>query len=157
MYRKTARKMKEEPGGTVRLSIFNPAGYGAVDERRMRRLVRHVLASEEAPLKEVHIIIVDDGYMTGLNSEFLSKHGSTNVIAFDLGDVSEIYVSCDQVREADDLYYFVVHGLLHLAGHEHEGTRAEKNMHDTCMKYLEQGRADRPGRKHTSDRKRGRE
>ena len=120
----------------MRLKIFNPAGCPAIDTRRIRTIVAHVLRSEKTVLNDIHIIIVDDAYMTGLNKEFFSIDRPTNVISFDLDDVKEIYVSCTQVRDSDDLYYFIVHGLLHVLGYTHDSTEQEKTMDRKCAAYV---------------------
>ncbi len=127
---------KRKSGITVRLKVFNPAGYRSADEQRIRNIVRHVLLEEKAHCRDLHIIIVDDAYITGLNREFFDKRGPTNVISFDLGDICEVYVSCGRLRDSDDLYYYIVHGLLHLAGYAHDAPQQEKIMHERCIKYL---------------------
>jgi rRNA maturation RNase YbeY len=125
---------------TTRVKIFNPAGYRAVDTRRIRTLIRHILRSEQKVLQDLHVIIVDDAYMTRLNNEFFSRKGPTNVIAFDLDDISEIYVSSDQVRDKDDLYYYVAHGLMHLIGYVHDNARQTKSMNAACANYVQEVR-----------------
>jgi probable rRNA maturation factor len=95
-----------------------------------------MLVSEKTMLRDLHVIIVDDVYITRLNSEFFSRNRPTNVISFDLDDVREIYVSCDQARDDDDLYYFIAHGLMHLIGYTHDDPRQEKIMNDKCTNYL---------------------
>ncbi len=127
---------KHRPGRTFRLKVFNPGGYRSVNEQRIRTLVRHVQLGEKADFGDLHVIIVDDAYITDLNKEFFKKRGPTNVISFDLGDVGEVYVSCGRLRDSDDLYYYIVHGLLHLAGYVHDSPLQEKTMHETCLKYL---------------------
>lgn len=127
---------KRKPGRAVRLKVFNPAEYRSVNKQRIRTLVRRVLLEEKANLGDLHIIIVDDAYITDLNKEFFKKRGPTNVISFDLGDVSEIYVSCGRLRDGSDLYYYIVHGLLHLVGFVHDSPQQEKIMHERCLKYL---------------------
>jgi ssRNA-specific RNase YbeY (16S rRNA maturation enzyme) len=119
------------------LKVFNPAGYGSVNKQRIQTLVRQVLLMEEADLGDLHVIIVDDAYIADLNKEFFKKRGPTNVISFDLGTVSEVYVSCGRLRDSDDLYYYIVHGLLHLAGFAHDSPQQEKFMHEKCVKYLQ--------------------
>ncbi|UCC11118.1 MAG: rRNA maturation RNase YbeY [candidate division WOR-3 bacterium] len=127
---------KRKSGRYVRLKVFNPAGYRSVNKQRIRTLVRNVLLGEKAHFGDLHVIIVDDAYITDLNKEFFKKRGPTNVISFDLGDVGEVYVSCGRLRDSDDLYYYIVHGLLHLVGYVHDSPQQEKVMHEKCMKYL---------------------
>jgi len=126
---------------TVGVKIFNPAGYRTVDKHRIRTLIRHILRSEKKAFKDIHVIVVDDAYITRLNSEFFARNRPTNVIAFDLEDVSEIYVSSDQVRDAEDLYYYIAHGLMHLIGYVHDDPRQTKIMNAACAAYVREVRA----------------
>jgi len=95
--------------------------------------------------KRVHVILVGDRYIADLNRRYRDVDGPTDVLAFDLGvsehadDVEgEVYVSLDRAREqaeeleipmAEEGVRLIVHGLLHLAGHDHEkGGKAEAQM-----------------------------
>ncbi|UCD19916.1 MAG: rRNA maturation RNase YbeY [candidate division WOR-3 bacterium] len=103
---------------------------------KIERMVRRVLDEEDRKLKTVNIIVADDGYLRDLNRDFLNQDRSTNVISFDLDDVAEIYVSRDHADSEYDLYYYIIHGLLHLLGYDHRNAREEKVMHEKCVKYL---------------------
>lgn len=124
----------------VGVKIFNPAGYRPVDKHRIRTLIRHILLAEKKILKDIHVIVVDDAYITRLNSEYFARSHPTNVIAFDLEEVSEIYISSDQVRDAEDLYYYIAHGLMHLIGYVHDDPRQTKIMNAACAKYVQEVR-----------------
>ena len=96
--------------------------------------------------KKIHVILVNDEYITDLNRRYRHVEGSTDVLAFDLGSSErsdgeaegEIYVSLDRAqRQAMDLNIpmaeesvrLIVHGLLHLSGYDHEkGGEAKKRM-----------------------------
>jgi len=78
------------------------------------------------------LLLADDIAVAELNRRFRFKDGPTNVLSFvgaepgSLGDIAIAYDTC--VREAaeksialaDYLSHLIVHGLLHLAGHDHE-------------------------------------
>ncbi|UCF70419.1 MAG: rRNA maturation RNase YbeY [candidate division WOR-3 bacterium] len=104
---------------------------------KIERLVRRVLDEEGRKLRAVNIIVTDDAYLKDLNRTFLNRDRSTNVISFDLDDVSEIYVSRERADNEYDLYYYIIHGLLHLLGYDHRNVREEKVMHEKCVKYLQ--------------------
>ena len=88
----------------------------------------------------VTVSLTDDDTVADLNQRFRSKSGPTNVLSFPapdtalpfLGDVILAYGVC--AREAaeqdkslaDHLSHLVVHGVLHLRGHDHmEDAEAE--------------------------------
>lgn len=73
---------------------------------------------------EVEVAIVDDPTIGRVHGEYLNDASVTDVITFDHG---EILVSWDTARreaierglpELRELLLYVVHGLLHLAGHD---------------------------------------
>jgi probable rRNA maturation factor len=111
-----------------------------VDRGRLERLATHVLDAREVPHElELSVTCVDVARITGLNEAHLGGHGATDVLAFPidapdqvvdgipglLGDV----VLCPEVaaRQAPDhgrtasgeLDLLLVHGILHLLGHDH--------------------------------------
>jgi rRNA maturation RNase YbeY len=87
---------------------------------------------------ELSILLVDDRRMTELNTAFRDKNKPTNVLSFPMaGDeewpgpqlLGDIVISLDTAaREAeaagiplvDHLTVLLVHGLVHLLGHDHE-------------------------------------
>ena len=80
----------------------------------------------------VEVAIVDDAESRRLNRDFLGRDRPTNVISFgsgEAGELGQLAVNIDFARrEAAEtghghLYlvgYYMIHGLLHLAGYDHE-------------------------------------
>ncbi len=83
----------------------------------------------------VQLVLIDDDYMSDLNTIYRSKEGTTDVLSFDLGTIpgqhssGEVYISLPQAqRQAAalcvpplvELARLLVHGLLHLAGWVHD-------------------------------------
>ena len=78
--------------------------------------------------------------MSQLNYRYLRHHGPTDVISFGLGRagrrggvVGDIYICADIAREnarvqgvgaGEELLRLVVHGTLHVLGHDHPGGRS---------------------------------
>ncbi|MBA3999524.1 rRNA maturation RNase YbeY [Brevundimonas sp.] len=91
-------------------------------------------AEQAAPPGDVVILLTDDETVRDLNARFRGKDRPTNVLSFPapdnarphLGDIVLAYGVCAvEAREqgkpfADHLSHLVIHGVLHLMGHDHE-------------------------------------
>lgn len=80
----------------------------------------------------VDVVLVDDPTLADLHARFLGDPTPTDVMSFDLGEdgggpAGELYVSVDRaravagargVRIARELALYLVHGTLHLCGHD---------------------------------------
>lgn len=98
-------------------------------------IIRRVLKEEKYELQRLNVIIERDSYLRKLNKMFFGKNRPTNVISFDMEEVSEIYISYDKVKNPEDLYYYIVHGLLHIIGYNHRNEKEEKKMKNKCLRY----------------------
>ncbi|MBI5431582.1 MAG: rRNA maturation RNase YbeY [Planctomycetes bacterium] len=88
------------------------------------------------------VVFVSDLELARLHAEWLDDPTVTDVITFDLGDepggpVGELFVSVDRARaiaaerggsEARELALYVVHGVLHLCGHDDHADGARRRM-----------------------------
>ena len=88
--------------------------------------------------RELSLSFVDDEEMREINGQYRGKDATTNVLSFAMDDgdssfvsplLGDVIISCDTaVREADDrgvtldqrYSQLLVHGILHLAGYDHE-------------------------------------
>jgi probable rRNA maturation factor len=123
----------------MRISIYAIAGQATVKKDVIRRMVRRALKAEGKQLNTINIIIADDAYLKNLNEIYFNKKRPTSVISFDLDEVSEIYISRDRAKHVDELYYYIMHGLLHLIGYDHCNKRESVKMQKKCMGYLVDG------------------
>jgi probable rRNA maturation factor len=113
-----------------------------LDRAALRRDVRKILALLGGGERELSLLFVDDEGIRKINRDYLRRDRPTNVIAFslaegDFGDVNpgvlgDVVVSVETaVREAraagiaieDAILYLILHGVLHLAGYDHEGPK----------------------------------
>jgi probable rRNA maturation factor len=113
-----------------------------LDRAGLRRDVRKILELLGTGQQELSLMIVDDEGIRTINRDYLRRDRPTNVIAFsltegDFGDVNpavlgDVVVSVETAaREAraaripveDALLYLIIHGILHLAGYDHEGPK----------------------------------
>ena len=99
----------------------------------LRHIVETVLQAEGAEEGAISVVLCDRTSHRKLHLEHLDKDYATDVLAFDLGSKGnlegEIYVDLDTARERheefdstfeEEVARYVIHGTLHLLGHDHE-------------------------------------
>ena len=124
---------------------------------RLEPVVEHACSRFGLP-GPVHVIITTDNRMQQLNSEFRNKEETTDVLSFDLGGddllspeeeerpaQAEIYISVERARVqgkaqgtslVDEASRLVAHGLLHLAGYDHDTPSALREMESETEEIL---------------------
>jgi probable rRNA maturation factor len=111
-----------------------------VDRTRLVRLATHVLDSLDVPVElELSISCVDQARITELNEAHLDGTGATDVLAFPIDDADDVVagvpgllgdvVLCPAVAKRQaaehgrtpdgETELLLVHGILHLLGHDH--------------------------------------
>jgi probable rRNA maturation factor len=120
----------------MHVNIYNVYKKLSIDERKIVKLVKKILKGEGYKLNKLNIIITDNNHLKELNRKFLKKNRSTNVMAFNMDEVSEIYVSGEKVKNNEELYYYITHALLHIIGFEHRNSNENKLMEEKCFQYL---------------------
>ena len=109
----------------------------------LRRVARALLDDVlRWPDYDLSIVLLDNVAMARLNEQFLRHHGSTDVITFNYaenaGEIrSEIFISindaCDHAAHyrrpwPEEVVRYMVHGALHLAGHDDQRPAARRAM-----------------------------
>ena len=127
-----------------------------VDVGRWERLAVDVLLDRKAQ-GELTLTFVDTGEIAALNAEYMGKQGPTDVLSFPLdalsgdtptgqlllGDVVVCpAVAASQYAEHagtldDELALLVVHGVLHVLGHDHAGTEEAEEMRSLELQLLQ--------------------
>ncbi len=97
---------------------------------------------------DLSLVFCGEEFMAGLNSEYRGKDGPTDVLSFTLGEwlegengrryiagdvvictgVMSRNAACFGVSENEELKRLIVHGVLHLAGMDHETNGREEPM-----------------------------
>ncbi|MGJ8657043.1 MAG: rRNA maturation RNase YbeY [Akkermansiaceae bacterium] len=97
-----------------------------------------------AELEEVEISIVSDEVIAQVHVDFMDIPGATDVITFAHG---EIVISAETAREYGaaygnsferELMLYIIHGLLHLSGHEDADPNERAEMEKIQTRILEQ-------------------
>ena len=112
----------------------------------LERAARAVLDLSGAPDADLTIVLVDDARIQTLNREFLAHDAPTDVLSFPadepdpetgrqyLGDVViSLARAAEQARERghaveSEMQLLVVHGVLHLLGHDHAEAGEKERM-----------------------------
>lgn len=118
----------------VEVEVSNRSG-AAVDEAAVVLLAREVLAAEGVPDGELGIAFVAADEIRLLKREHLGVDEATDVLSFPLDGTDALpdgvpralgdVVLCPDVI-GDDWRWPLVHGLLHLLGHDHGAAMEER-------------------------------
>ncbi|MSP50480.1 MAG: rRNA maturation RNase YbeY [Alphaproteobacteria bacterium] len=116
--------------------------------RLARRAAKAALAAVAEDRAEVSLALADDDAVRALNRDYRGKDEPTNVLSFEsgerpfLGDVilaleTVLAEAADQGKPAaDHLTHLVVHGVLHLLGHDHEAPAEARRMERVEVEVL---------------------
>jgi rRNA maturation RNase YbeY len=123
---------------TVRVSGPRRGAPGAVDRRLLRRRAARVLGALGCRGAELSVALADDGEIAELNRRFRGRRGPTDVLSFSLVEgahaerrgalLGDVVLGVEQARRAarrahrsldDELARLLIHGVLHLLGHDH--------------------------------------
>jgi probable rRNA maturation factor len=127
------------------LSLRNRQRARAIDLRLLRDLIQDLLAEIETDDdSDLTVHLLDARAMTRLNAAHMRHQGSTDVITLDYSDagpskplVGEIFVCVDEALTQArrfrtnwraELVRYIIHGLLHLRGHDDLRPAARRRM-----------------------------
>lgn len=140
--RRTPRPSSNRPL-MVSVQISNRQRSLAIDRRWLGSVVRKALAAIDAHHAQIGIAVVDDAGIAALHDRWMGLPDPTDVITFDLSSPEsgvlegDIAVSAETARRVarrlgwlprHELAYYVVHGLLHLAGEDDLEAGARRRM-----------------------------
>ncbi len=136
----------------TRIDIYTE-GIRLPYKKATRGMLRAIAVGAAARLDmtnaSISIIMCDDAYIRGINREFRSIDQPTDVISFSnrevafpelettLDEIGDIFISVERALEQsqecrvtfiDELKRLVVHGMLHLAGYDHERSDLDEKI-----------------------------
>jgi len=126
--------------GEELLELFQAAAQQALP------LVLEVAATAGSALmhlEEVEVSVIDDATIADVHMRFMDIPGATDVITFDHGEIHiSVETAITQAREFDnaferELMLYIIHGLLHLAGHEDATETGQATMNSHQQSILE--------------------
>jgi probable rRNA maturation factor len=118
---------------SISVEVVNRQKVVAVDAAWLERVVRRAVTAIGAEPALITVLVVDDRRIATLHDRWLGIPGPTDVLTFDLsaggaaGLAGDIAASAETARRVarelgwqarHELAYYVVHGLLHLAGED---------------------------------------
>jgi probable rRNA maturation factor len=130
-----------------------------IDSRRLREAAQKTLAHESAPSRaEITLVITGDDEIRDLNRQYRDVDAPTDVLSFAEAEADARFVAAPDESAylgdgvisypravaqavsaghsvADELLLLVVHGVLHLLGHDH-ASRAEKRKMWAAQKEI---------------------
>lgn len=135
--------------GNIRFFSEIP-GFRLKGQRKSAEWIKKVIQTEKKTLLSVNIIFCSDSYLADINEQYLKHKTLTDIITFDLSTSldtidGEIYISIDRVREnaqtfrvsfETELDRVIIHGILHLLGHNDKtGPQklAMRKKEDACL------------------------
>ncbi|HSG67985.1 MAG TPA: rRNA maturation RNase YbeY [Bacteroidales bacterium] len=124
--------------------------YDLQNEQAIREWIIRVIREEGFEPGFVNFILCNDAYLLELNQRFLERNTLTDVIAFDYseeeGEVAgDVFISIERTGENADifgvtpvqeLHRVIIHGTLHLCGHDDDTPEAKSLMTEREDKYL---------------------
>ena len=142
----------------MKIWIRNRQKHTLLDLKKIRRAAQRILTELGLPDAEVSLLLVNDAQIQALNRRYLRLDKPTNVLAFSMREgefstlhphlLGDLVISVETARrqmkrfgldEMKMVILLMVHGILHLVGYEHEGTR--KGAREMALKQNELFRA----------------
>jgi probable rRNA maturation factor len=131
----------------MKIWINNRQRTTVLSQEKVRKKAAKILSALELSDRELSLTLINDRAMVHLNRETFGRRGPTNVIAFPLDDapspggppplLGEVVISLQTTRrQAQEfgwpwrelLDFFLIHGILHLLGYDHEDPAAAARM-----------------------------
>lgn len=139
-------------------SVAPPADLGRFPAEALAELLREEGVPDEGT---IDCILTGDAELVALNERFRGRPGPTDVLAFPYdpdasgGTRGDVYVSLDRARAqaaergepvGREVWRLFVHGALHLAGHDHDTAKRDRDMRRRQEVWVERVYpAGRPG------------
>jgi probable rRNA maturation factor len=139
--------------GRRAIQVFNRQRGERIDLGWLRRFAPLALAECEAEgiapgvplegLREIEVTLVSDKTIAGVHRQFMNVPGATDVITFEHGEiVIGARTAAGYAREHGQLLeheigLYIIHGILHLNGHDDLAEPAASRMKEAQARILE--------------------
>jgi probable rRNA maturation factor len=129
----------------VQILIQNRQRKYPLNEKKVRRWVSGILKMQKEEAAEMGLVFVNNRTIRSYNRDYRGKDVPTDVLSFPMRGVGvaenflspllgDIMISLEKCYEDAPLFYhknsehllfLLIHGILHLLGYDHEGSRNE--------------------------------
>jgi len=132
------------------LILFDDRQSEPVDVEDLRALATSVLLGEDAERSELSVSFVTEEEIAGLHERYMHEEGPTDVLSFPMEEEAEedgVRVLGDVViapavaarnrpdDPASEIRLLLVHGILHLLGHDHMADADKAEMWSRQERY----------------------
>jgi probable rRNA maturation factor len=126
----------------MRISIQNRQKRILLNLKKVRSATQRILTELGLLDAELSVLLVDDARIRDLNRRYLNRDKPTNVLAFPMREgefstlhpnlLGDLVISVETAKRQSDrlgldememVILLMVHGVLHLIGYKHEGTK----------------------------------
>ena len=123
---------------------FNKADATATLKNRvaLKSFIEKRVKKEGLSIESLNYVFCSDKYLLEINKQFLDHNYYTDIISFDLSEVSgqligEVYISVDRVKDnakthgasfTEELLRVIFHGALHFCGYKDKKPSDAKKM-----------------------------
>jgi probable rRNA maturation factor len=138
----------------MKILIQNRQKRTLLNLKQIRRATQRILAELGLLDAELSLLLVDDARIQDLNRRYLKRDKPTNILAFPMREgefstlhphlLGDLVISVETAKrqsnrfgldEMEMVILLMVHGVLHLIGYEHEGTK--KGTREMTLKQKE--------------------
>lgn len=130
-----------------------------IEKSKLTSIVDKVIRAElgDRDIGTLNILLTDDSEIESINKKFRHKDEPTDVLSFQYGleeeTIGDIVISLDRISEQaaefensfeEELYYILIHGVLHVLGYTHHGYDDEGEeifdlQRDYYTRFVEEG------------------
>lgn len=129
------------------VQIENRQAKQKIDLPKLEKVAQRILSVLECPDVFLSVVLVDDVEIREMNRRYLGRDRVTNVISFPMQEgegtglnpflLGDVVISMDTafrdaleggVSPESEVYFLLIHGILHLTGFNHENVCEEETQ-----------------------------
>lgn len=113
-------------------------------EKFLKKVAKIVIKGKSVKMKDISIVLVGALEIRKLNKKYRRKDKATDVLSFNYGDSGEVVLCPEVIKEnaekfgntfKKEIIRILIHGMLHLAGYDHEKSTKEAEKMETKEKH----------------------
>jgi probable rRNA maturation factor len=128
---------------------INNLSKSKIPVKIIKKIVEKFLNINNLKNKDVSIAFVGDARIRKLNKQYRQKDQTTDILSFagEGEQLGELVINFQQIKRQskqfsqsinEELIFILVHGLLHLVGHEDSTKKGRLNMERVGVKFIKE-------------------